>query len=388
MRWVFLSYPAANFCAVFDSLTCASGSATEVPALLAALRSPDAARRGSARVELEHMLARHGAKYDASVAAVPYLVEILGDGSAHGRAEAYELLALIADNDELPRPRSRAAGPTLGELTRQRFAWRLTRAPADPADRYPWQFDRRSAGAHGWERRAYEAVGAGLETYVRLLADPDPRLRTGAAHLVALHPSPAAVPALAAQLIVETSPMVAASLCVAAGQCADPALLPALAGWRESPHRLAHLAALIGIGQLTDAPDVHLLTELAECLVEPDDPTDDWPFHGDPGTGACWALETLCPADNPLLAEILLEQVRNHRPERTYYNLAELLLGTLFPAGPLPDGAPFSGLDAQQREFVQLALKFRLLEEDPMPSAFAGCNLPTEEVSLAFWCEL
>ncbi|WP_306204402.1 HEAT repeat domain-containing protein [Actinoplanes sp. RD1] len=372
---------------MFDSLTSAYGPATEVPGLLTALRSDDPGRRGFARSELEHMLAQHGAKFEASVAAVPFLVDILG-GEGHGRHEAYELLALISDNDQPPRHRTRRSGPALGELTRSRFEWRLSRAPDDPADRYPWHFDPPSSGAHGWERRAYEAVGAGLSAYVRLLHDPDPRLRIGAAHLVAAHPSPAAVPALTAQLAAETSPMAAASLCVAAGQCGetgDAALLDVLGRWRETAHPLAHLSALTGIAQLTDSPDVHLLTELAERVVEPDDPADDWPFFGEPARGAYWALETLCPADNPLLAEILLEQLRNHRPERVYYSMVELLLGTLFPGGPLPDTASFGELGEQQQEFIRLALRFRLLDEDPMPSAFAGCNLPTEAVSLEFW---
>ncbi|GAA2479990.1 HEAT repeat domain-containing protein [Winogradskya humida] len=378
---------------MFDSLMCAYGPATEVPELLTALGSADVARRGFARSELGHMLAHQGSKYDASAAAVPFLIEILS-GTGAGRHEAYELLALISDNDELPRHRTRAAGPSLVELTRRRFEWRLSRRPADPAERYPWQFGEIVApetDERRWQLRAYEAVGAGLTAYVEILDDPDPRLRIGAAHLIAAHPAPGAVPALIARLTTETSPMVAASLCVAAGQCGetgDPALLSALTLWRDAPHRLAHLAALMAIAQLTDAPDDALLTELAICLIEPDDPIEDWPFHDRPSAGACWSLETLAPADNPALPGILLDQLRHHRAEGFYYNVVELLIGTLFADGPLSDDARFAALTPEQQELVELAVRHHLLAEDPMPSAFAGINLPHEEVALAVWSEL
>lgn len=372
---------------MFDSLTCAYGPATEVPGLLAALSSADRDRRAFARAELGHMLVHHGAKFEASVAAVPYLVEILTAPAGAGRTEAYELLALISDNGQLPRHRTRASGATLGELTRDRFRWRLARRPAS------WQFDTPEEWeGSGWEVRAYEAVGAALTAYVSLLGDPDPRLRIAAAHLVAAHPSPAAVPALTAQLAAETSPRAAASLCVAAGQCGEPgdeALITALTRWRDHPDGLTHLSALMGLAQLLDSPDEPLLTTLAACTVRTDEePAGDWPFHGDTATGATWALESLSPVDNPALTGILLDLVRNHHAKGYYYNAVELLLGMLFPAGPLPDDARYADLTDPQRELVRLTISHALLDEDPMPSAFAGANLPAEEVSLAFWAEL
>ncbi|AGL18126.1 PBS lyase [Actinoplanes sp. N902-109] len=379
---------------MFDSLTCAYGPASEVPELLAGLRSADGVRRGFARSELEHMLAHEGTKYEASVAAVPFLIEIFTDPAGCGRVEAYELLTLISDNGELPRHRTRSGGPTLGELTRRRFEWRLSRRPADPAERYGWhqgELEPPMTEARAWTLRSYAAVGAGLPAYLPVVRDPDPRLRLAAAHLLAAHPAPAAVPVLTAQLRVESSPMVAASLCIAAGHCGeagDVDLLRVLARWRESPHRLAHLSALMAIAQLTDAPDEPLLTELAACALEPEEWIEDWPFHGDPSCGACWALETLTPADNPGLARILLDKLRDHRAEAFYYPVVELLIGLLFGAAPLPDTARFADLTPAQQELVRLTIQHRLLVEAPMPSAFAGCNLPMEEVSLAVWAEL
>ncbi|MFI5934400.1 HEAT repeat domain-containing protein [Actinoplanes sp. NPDC051494] len=379
---------------MFDSLTCAYGPATDVPEMLAALRSPDDERRAFGRSELGHMLAHQGAKYEASVAAVPFLIEIMTDPGSAGRHEAYELLALISDNDRFPLQRTRASGPALWQLTRRRFEWRLSRRPADPAEHYSWhtgELDPPATADHSWQVRAYTAVGAGLTAYVTLLDDPDPRLRAAAAHLISAHPSPAAVPALLAQLTVESSPMAAASLCIAAGQCGevgDPALHRVLALWRDAPHRLAHLSALMALAQLTDTPDDDILTELTTCVVEPDDWIDDWPFHGEASYGACWALETLSPADNPRLTGILFDKLRHHRSEGFYYNIVELLIGLLFPDGPPADPVRFADLTGEQRELVELAVKHRLLEEEPMPSAFAGCNLPTEEVSLAVWAEL
>jgi hypothetical protein len=66
---------------------------------------------------------------------------------------------------------------------------------------------------------AHAATRAGIPTFITLLRDPDPQLRTAAASLLAHFPGEWATmaPALADQLTVEDVPSVVAELCTTAG---------------------------------------------------------------------------------------------------------------------------------------------------------------------------
>jgi hypothetical protein len=180
-------------------------NAIAVPALLRALRSADPAEleRAEDRLENWHFILQEGI-YDPAVAAVPFLIEIVADPRVPGRRPSCRLLDLIVRlAGDHPVPRDPAAEPTLGELEPP---------PDNDFGPYPYQV------------AAHAAIRAGMPTFITLLRNPDPQLRTAAASLLAHFPAEWATmaPVLADQLTVEDVPSVAAELCTTAGLAGRP----------------------------------------------------------------------------------------------------------------------------------------------------------------------
>ncbi|WP_433317771.1 hypothetical protein [Micromonospora chersina] len=362
------------------------GPAADVPRLLQTLRSHDPTVRGEAEEQLEDHLQHQGMVEEPAAAAVPYLIDLLADQEAPDRLVAYRLLRTILDCVELyESPRPLAEVPTLNDLARERSDWWLSRSPE-------WR-------RHGGYQRpvtdpcsaaAFEAVRAGVPTYLQALQDPDPDLRLGMAYLLAAFPQEwaAMAPVLAQRLSVETDPAVAAEMCIAAGiagQPSDGAIVDAVREWRGNTDRHPHRAALIGLVRLLPAPDTALLAELADCLMEP---VEDWESPAGAMTNAvASALGGLTADSVPQLAGLLLERMRVPDPHRHDFLALRLLLGLTFPDGPLPDGTAFDDLSRLQQEVVRLVIHARLLRQGPMmPRAIGECNLPRTEESLAAWC--
>lgn len=168
----------------WESLQGPYGPASDVPRLLQTLRSQDPAARGEAEEQLEDHLQHEGMVEELAAAAAPYLIDLLADQEAPDRLVAYRLLRTILDCVELyesPRPASDL--PTLSDLASQRSDWWLSRSPE-------W---RRHGGyqrpvTDSCSKAAYEAVRAGVPTYLQVLHDPDPDLRLGMAYLLAAFP--------------------------------------------------------------------------------------------------------------------------------------------------------------------------------------------------------
>ncbi|PWU46567.1 hypothetical protein DLJ47_32355 [Micromonospora sp. S4605] len=370
----------------WESLQGPYGPASEVPTLLQTLRSQDSAARAEAEEQLEDHLQDQGLVEEPAAAAAPYLIDLLADQEAPDRLVAYRLLRMILDCVELyesPRPASDV--PSLNELASQRSDWWLSRSPE-------WRRHggyQRPVTAAG-HAAAYEAVQAGVPTYLQVLQDPDPNLRLGMAHLLAAFPQEWATisPVLAQRLAVETDPAVAAKMCIAAGLAGQPsngAILDAVRQWRGNADRLLHRAALIGLVRLLPAPDTALLAELADCLM---DPVEDWESQAGVLVNAtASALGGLTTNSVPQLAGLLLERMRVPDPHRHDFLALRLLLGLAFPGGPLPDGAAFDDLSPLQQEVVRVVIDAGLLRQGPMmPRAIGECNLPNREEALAAWC--
>ncbi|MCP3785200.1 hypothetical protein NLX85_17685 [Micromonospora sp. A3M-1-15] len=374
-------------CAVdWESLQGPYGPASDVPRLLQTLRSHDPAARAEAEEQLEDHLQHQGLVEEPAAAAAPYLIDLLADQEASDRLVAYRLLRTILDCAELyesPRPASDV--PSLSELASQRSDWWLSGSPE-------W---RRHGGYRRpvtapWRAAAYEAVRAGVPTYLLVLQSPDPHLRLGMAYLLAAFPREWATmsPVLAQRLSVEMDPAVAAEMCIAAGlagQPSDGAIVDAVGRWRGNSGRLVHRAALIGLVRLVPEPDTALLAELADCLMEP---VVDWGSpDGAMANATASALGRLTANSVPQLAGLLLERMRVPDPHRHDFLALRLLLGLAFPDGPLPDGAAFDDLSPLQQEVVRVVIHVRLLRQGPMmPRAIGECNLPYTEEALATWC--
>ncbi|MCG5436933.1 hypothetical protein [Micromonospora foliorum] len=370
----------------WESLQGPYGPASDVPRLLQTLRTHDPAARGEAEEQLEDHLQHQGLVEEPAAAAAPYLIDLLADQEAPDRLVAYRLLRTILDCVELyesPRPASDV--PSLSYLASQRSDWWLSRSPE-------WR-------RHGGFQRpvtdpchasAYEAVRAGLPTYLQVLQDPAPDLRLGMAYLLAAFPQEWATvsPVLAQRLPVETDPAVAAEMCIAAGlagQPSDGAIVDAVRQWRGNSDRLLHRAALIGLVRLLPAPDTALLAELADCLMEP---VQDWESQaGAMANAVASALGGLTANSVPQLAGLLLERMRVPDPHRHDFLALRLLLGLAFPGGPLRDGTAFDDLSPLQQEVVRVVIGASLLRQGAMmPRAIGECNLPYTEEALATWC--
>lgn len=371
----------------WESLNGPYGPAADVPRLLRALRSQDSATRAEAEEQLNDHLQHQGLVYEPSVAAAPYLIDLLADEDAPDRLVAYRLLRMILDCVELYESPRQVEGPTLDDLANQRSDWWLARSPE-------WR-------RHGGYRRpvtsachaaAYEAVRSGVPIYLEVLRNPDRNLRLGMAYLLRHVPQDWAImsPVLAEQLSAERDPAVAAAMCIAAGYAGQPSdcvIVDAVSRWRGNPERSVHRAALIGLVRLLAAPDTALLAELSDCLMEPS-VSEDWGSHRlAMANAAAVAIGGVTGKSVPQLAGLLLERMRVPDPDRLDFLALRLLLSLSFPDGPLPDGTAFTDLSDLQQEVVRVVLHAGLLKKGTaIMRAIGECNLPYREEALAAWC--
>ncbi len=201
----------------------AYGPASGVPGMIDGLSSPAAADRAWAIEALGASIHHQGSVYPASTVAVPFLIQLAAAPGLEGRHLILELLCGIAVHQ-----------PD-GCLIQ---------------------------GARRWRSEAYDAVVAGGPTYVQLLADADPQVRTGAAYVLAYvdPPPPGALAGLRAALVCEHDRRARACALLALGYVSrylesveDRALL---ASYLDADAPLVATAAAIALMQLAgaDAP--------------------------------------------------------------------------------------------------------------------------------------
>ncbi len=158
----------------------AYGDASGVPGMIDGLSSPREEDRAWAIDALDASIHHQGSVYSASTAAVPFLVRLAEEPGLEGRAKILVLLCGIA----VHQPEGCLA-----------------------------------KGARQWRSEAYAAVVAGGPAYVRLLADPDPEVRTAAAFVLAYvdPPPPGALAALRDAMASERDRRARASQMLALG---------------------------------------------------------------------------------------------------------------------------------------------------------------------------
>jgi HEAT repeat protein len=199
------------------SLSHAYGRADGVPGMIDALSSPDPEDREWGLDALDASIHHQGSVYPSSTAAAPFLIELVGDERVDDRHDVLVLLAGIAVHE----PSRCLVG-----------------------------------GARQMRSEAFEAVAAGAPTYVRLLADPDPRVRNAAAFVLAfVEPVADGGPvALRAALAAETDRRARASQLLALGYVSrclgDISGASALAPYLNHRCRLLRTAAAIGLIQM------------------------------------------------------------------------------------------------------------------------------------------
>lgn len=157
----------------------AYGKATGVPAMIDALSSPDAADRAWAREALDASIHHQGSVYSSSGPAATFLIQLVERTEVEDRAWILELLAGLAVHSP---------------------SWRLFDDLEDAAS------------------EAFAEVSAGGPAFVRLLADPEPEVRTCAAYVLSfVTPPDGANIAVKRALAMETNRYVRSSMVLALG---------------------------------------------------------------------------------------------------------------------------------------------------------------------------
>ncbi|XVU21522.1 hypothetical protein ACQPZJ_30140 [Actinoplanes sp. CA-054009] len=225
----------------------AYGSAEDVPGHLAALRSADEDERREAFGELYASIAHQGNRYSASAAAVPALLELVGDPSTPDRDLLLHLLGIIAIGGE---------GMWLPGTVR--VAELRDKGLAD-------------------ELRAYEAVAAGVPVLQRLAAGVDEDVALSAAYLLAWFPGDAKSLEILKNRAERGAPrseaaVAAGEAAVAAGEAAVAAGEAAVAAGEAAARGKAAAAAVVGVGLLGLSDGV----PVAERALGSDEPLMRW----------------------------------------------------------------------------------------------------------------
>ncbi|GAA1600601.1 hypothetical protein [Catellatospora bangladeshensis] len=170
----------------WSGLTHAYGTAEEIPAFIAALRSPDAEVRAEALDELWSCLLHEGLRFEADAYAVPFLADLAVDPATADRPVILHLLTAMAIGSDHPYL---VTGFPIGRLRPSPDAvdesWHLLYSE--------WSgrtYDGRAPEGSA-ELRVYDAVRVEVPRIVPLLADPDGAVAEAAAYLLAWFPEQA-----------------------------------------------------------------------------------------------------------------------------------------------------------------------------------------------------
>ncbi|GLW35247.1 hypothetical protein [Actinoplanes regularis] len=361
----------------------AYGPATDLPGLLRLLRSPEEQTREDAASRILALVAHQGSSYPAGAVIVPYLIDLFADDTVPDRTQAHDLLAaLLPDEVRPPVDRPHPLGLRLRDLAAQREERYLDRVVGEqkPMEIAPEQ------------QAVYEAIRAGVPTYLRLLDNEDRDARGYSAHLLSHFPelSEQITPALTARLAVEQDGIIGATLCLAAGLIGDPgnaALVEQVTRRRGHPRPITRWTVLMGLARLTEEPDTDLLENLCDCIFRIIEPVEGWPFQqGYVGAAAAAALNALPVRAAPQLPGLLVERMQAGGDDATpFFYALPLLLSTVFPDGPLPDDASPADLTPEQRTAVQVVLDSGLIDHPFIRRGLEECKLPAEEEALRSW---
>jgi len=341
----------------------AYGSAGDVPELIRALRDRDPEVRNRALWQLWGNIYHQGSRFQASAAAVPFLLELVVDPATPGRSEIVRLLAALAIGyDEAWVP---GAFPVAAYRTDAAAGEQLLRA-APPVGAGDGGVARRAyfeslavddnrVGAF-FELAAYDAVRAGVAQVGALLADEAPALRVAAAYALAWFPEEAAVsvPVLG-RAVADSDPAVATTALVAVGLVGganETHLVESMLGDPRVSVRWAAAVALASLRGPAAGPGV--AAELLAWSGGSSQPHLEVPFlDGDLAGYASRALLQLGQAhEDASFAALLARLPRVSGTEALA--VAQVAMRRAFPAGPVPEGTLFAALDRRQQRLVEV----------------------------------
>ncbi|MET8232187.1 hypothetical protein ABZS77_16095 [Micromonospora sp. NPDC005298] len=393
----------------WSSVSHAYGPAIEVPGLLRALRSGKQSVRQQAYRDLADLMVDQGSRSAASVAIVPFLIDVVADAAAPDRFAACQVLAAIAVGDEsswlsdpvdpkeMRSEVARRAGMTKEELEDDHRAWIASARTDEERDartrRAEWRDLEAERDEERWSIEAYDAVRAGVPVYLEALDAPEKALRLHATYLLAWFPEEAKsiTPAMTRLVREEPDPIVAAAACVAAGLAGvkgDAALIEALSARRASGNRGEAWSAVLGLSRIVTHPDRSLVADLYSCLFGATGPVPYWPFlEGDMSAMAALTIRDLGADVAQDRVAVLAERITNLTTPGDSFTLLTATLDAAFPNGPMPTGTPFDDLDQNQKTALLSLADSRVLEGGSMVSMLLGrYNLPQTAAALRAYC--
>lgn len=158
----------------------AYGNADDIPGQIRDLLSDDPEVRQRSLFAFTCNIFHQGSRYPATVAAIPFFMELLSHDDVPDRAGILDLLAYLATG----YPEGRLPPDYVRSLAQSSNP--LLEIP-EPEDQ--WTSSEQIRDCSLLERQCYAEVAAGVPTYKALLADEDPTIAIAASFLVGFFPS-------------------------------------------------------------------------------------------------------------------------------------------------------------------------------------------------------
>lgn len=326
----------------WKALTHAYGEASDVPKLLRALASDHAGKREGALDALFSTIWHQGTVYPASVAAVPFLIGLVGAEAQGDLPAILELLAHLA------------TGSSYLDAHQHLDVFAEERAAPDFADRVAEELTH--------VRAAKDAVVRGAPVYARRLTHADPSVRIAAAYLLGLCASDESRAALRVTVEEDDEPAVRAVAAFALGCVADDALAPEVRERLEdlSEHPAVRIYAGFGLARSAAALGEVALAALAELIDDAELFSQLDELHEN-AAGMSYGpladcLLGLPPEARRRLVPALGRSLAGIRG-RDALGLATALLGLAFGEEKLPEGAGPEALSSEQRDALESVVR-------------------------------
>lgn len=337
------------------------GTAEDVPGHLRAMQAGVWDGRHPPSAQLANHIVHQGTRSQAAVYTVPFLVRMALDPRLVNRHRFVGLLVAIAiglDNNYLPNgidPREDRTN--LANLRGEADDWAqwIGEAAGDEQRK-----EREETWAHVLIAaeavvRSYDAVREALPALAVLLTSDSPELRAETAHLLAWFPESAAtsIPLLKAFIADEGSPGAAATAVVALGLLGEPATVPFIERYLDSPIIELRWAAAFALTRFgVSGPAV--VDVLTQVVARPPESTETMSFLSGSYRGlATMALAETPEATTPRAVDAMLVGLADCTGVDRFYDryyTAHRLFTLLFPGDPAEPPQSFGDLsDVQQR---------------------------------------
>lgn len=261
------------------------GTADDVPGHLRAMQAGMWEGRSSPDLQLANHIVHQGTRSQAAAYTVPFLVRMALDSRLTNRHKFVDLLRAIAiglDNNYLPNGYDpREDRTSLARIRGETDDWAQWIAEAANDEQRKQRVESCAQVLIDAESvvRSYDAVREALPALAVLLRSGDPELRAETANLLAWFPEAAAtsIPLLKAFVADEDTPGAAATGIVALGLLGDPATVPFIRGYLESPIIELRWASAFALTRF-EIGDLAVIDALTEAVARPPDHSETMSF--------------------------------------------------------------------------------------------------------------